>query len=539
MIAPWPIHPQPMPAESVESWIFRQAHANCSSPNEFTTSYFGKLVKCNDFDLLGEGSAAFRLIERVIGSKDIATRMTLPSFQPTLGGNKELLFWVTTLNTRRYCSRCLHEDKLGYLRLAWRFNFAPICVRHKVFLESKCSNSACKASFKPWASNPSYGLSRCYRCGAPLSETSTLTIEEVDPVYVAASHLLASLDSGRLPTDIGWSYSIVDLFRTFRFLTLLVRDVERGSHRWVGAIKNGAYVLRPGTCASHLIGQTWLLLEDWPRNIRRFIGKNRAAFNRRARESGCPQPLKEFLLPMRPQKIDVSRAYGVLQELISQNVDPTLTRIARLAGCSSNGLRAYRQLFRLACRLTNESKRRRDEQFVRRGLSQLIASERYPSFRALRPLIGCGAALRSRHQPNLRSLVLAAQQNYRLAREQKVTNALEEILDSMQVTAPIKVTKLAERIGTTRWLLTHIPACCSLIEAAKQKSADYWSSFTCRNRFCQDYGLGFTGHLKGMSRHGWKRLGRVTHAKMTCMICRKWFSVNVEKAPLQCDYSLG
>jgi len=276
----WPVHPQPCEDESMESWTTRQANANCLSPTAFTARYLK--TRWKDFDFLQKNSRIFKLLATCIdGSEDRAFKMTMFSLNPLKG--RDLLRWTSVASDgRRYCPICLSKDKDPYLRLIWRLTFATICVDHKILLRSTCP--VCQAAVQPWRTNPSRELIRCYRCSSLLSDAPAYIVETTEPAYIAFSHLLKILQGSEAPNSIGWKYDVIELFRTLEFVIRFLKMVGRMKPRYnfqfsrhtrkFQAGLNGA--TRP---ASQLLGEAWILLQEWPERIQPFVRDNRWIFN--------------------------------------------------------------------------------------------------------------------------------------------------------------------------------------------------------------------------------------------------------------------
>lgn len=278
----WRIHPQPHEGESMESWIIRQAHANFLSPTTFAARYLDKPWR--DFDFLVESDPEFGVLARCIAEGgDRASQMTFLSFRRTSGMNKKgLLSWTSPASdARRYCPLCL-STKSPFLRLIWRLTFAPICHDHNVLLRSTCGNVECQAEFHPWRMNPIHEIVKCGRCGSSLSNAPTDEVETIEPAYAASSSLLALLKGARTLEDIGWESDVTELFRTLEFLITCQRMVRRAKHKSNDSPdRHGLELGLRGAphLAYELLGEAWLLLQDWPERIQPFIRANQRVLN--------------------------------------------------------------------------------------------------------------------------------------------------------------------------------------------------------------------------------------------------------------------
>jgi hypothetical protein len=418
----WPVHPQPLEGESMESWVTRQAFANCYSIQEFATTYLGQSsYHYFDLDFLDENSTAFRVTEGVVGGKDRALRMTINRFKSVLGPKRsDLLYWTTVqLQGRAYCPICFSEDKTAYLRVLWRLGYIPVCLEHNVLLSSRCGN--CQATVAPWRANASYDLKRCFRCGSSLSSTPTHYVDGgLSRIAAVVVRLLTDAAEAELK-EMKWEYGPAQLFQTLKFLTMVLKQVEikpKSSIR--GHLRNPLLALQ-------MLRKAWTFLQDWPRNIEPFIADNQSTFNYIARARRfCPMPLKPYI--MLRKKIDWGSIYTAIDELARKEQRVTRAKVARITGCSFSNLRSagVTAHLRHVRERTLESTRRRNIQAVRRALAGLEKDERYPAFDAVKRLSGVGTYSRA----YLRKLVIDRQRKYQEKSRREAVAKLKSALRS-------------------------------------------------------------------------------------------------------------
>jgi hypothetical protein len=170
---------------------------------------------------------------------------------------------------------------------------------------------------------------------------------------------------------------------------------------------------------------------------------------------------------------------------------------------------------------------------VRKAINELVSINQLPTLNALERKLQAKA-----RYGYLKGIITKARVEYKEEKSNKVLTNVMDTIERTPVTCPITLNGLARRIGTTRWSLKRKPTCLQLIQLAKEKSRVYWSSFSCQNDQCSDYGLKFTGRIKVRINRAWKQVGLVILALLYCTTCRKYFLVNVEAAPLHRDFQM-
>jgi hypothetical protein len=184
----------------------------------------------------------------------------------------------------------------------------------------------------------------------------------------------------------------------------------------------------------------------------------------------------------------------------------------------------------LTGRLALSSNKKRLARSVTSALIQLRKEGRYPSWRSI-----CSARGRSftlAQAELVRDIVSTAQRQYRmrmLAKEKRTASRAKKVIESIPVGFPINRKGLARKIGTTDYFLSTRPACAGLIEAARERSNRYWSSFGCPNKQCDNkYHAKHGATMRIVKRRYWLR-GRNHCARvlLECTGCGKWLSVRV------------
>lgn len=532
----WPIYPQPLDGESLESWIIRQACANCYSPQNFSTVYFRIGEYRYDFDFLSPDSeTSERAACSVVGGRPRIMQMTLYQFQSKLPGITEQHYrvrrrfsWINNGSTiRRFCPLCFAEDAIPHLRLIWRLSFVLICPKHKVPLRSECSS--CHAPFRPYSKNPHYDIRICAACGSRLAQRRARTVNSTDPRLTAVTCLVGLLDGTIAPADVNWSGDIKALFETLKILLRFVRNVRRS-----GSEPYTKFSTRDRSVLLEALGEAWQLLQD-PDRLSSFIKKHQYVFNALT-YSDCPDPLRKYRLLSRA-RVDWMLVRKTISRLYDDGDNVSLNKVADITGYSVTGLCSNRALARLAKRLNIRNRRKRMALVLKPILAKLVNEGTYPSCRAINNV---KRVIRTNPQWEIaRDIAEPAQIKFRAVKrrqELKLALKLKEVIDATPVSYPVNLKDLARHLGVTRCFLASRSSCLQPIQRALERSRRYWSSFSCQNRDCAEYHQRYTGHLKVRCRVGLLKLGHITSAILRCNVCMHRFSVKVQ-APLHRDFA--
>lgn len=264
----WPIHPQPLKAESLESWVARQAYANGYTVNTFVRTYLRSRLR--DFDFLSRTSEAFRLIsETVDGGGGRTLQTTLPWLETELGLKQPEGDWLIPVwrAGRRYCAICLSSDTYPYFRLIWRVKLIPICLDHNVYLESQCKKCVTPASI--WSLRRYQSIGECRKCGSVLSEASGQAVRPLGDMNKEIAELLGNVKTF-------WPYR-TGLLNAVSFVLRLLKAKERRETtlRALSEIQKSGGPEEGGPETKALMLKAWSLLEDFPNLFEAFVAENR------------------------------------------------------------------------------------------------------------------------------------------------------------------------------------------------------------------------------------------------------------------------
>ncbi len=191
---------------------------------------------------------------------------------------------------RMYCPVCLAGDKTTHFRLAWRLRFAPICVKHKVLLESDCGH--CHHLMNHFDDNAHYDIGKCPQCESSLSSALPKALDSNEDGYVAISNLLGLLYSTVGLQEIGWEESKADLFASLKLVVLMLLATAKSP---VPAYRR---TFRDASMIYGLMGRAWRMLLD-SADIQQFIANHRGLFHYLTRKRYpyvCPKYFNRYTM---------------------------------------------------------------------------------------------------------------------------------------------------------------------------------------------------------------------------------------------------
>lgn len=310
--ARWPIHPQPIGEgiadhESVTSWMLRQAHANGMGYREFLAGVLGPGEwRRKDLELLDEplltNLAGWGSVE---GGGVSLLRGTITQWLGLISLEKaDRKSWVSSLWATRYCSVCLTEDEIQYLRGIWRLHVSPLCLRHKVLLENACSECGRTQPIAAFVRED--GIGKCRHCGKRLVRAPSVKPQHHEALlrYVDALPEIFMM-KGKLRERFGWPHSDREFFKVLRvfirFMGLaFIQTAElRRLKEYYGLSEDGKTDWRKSEAVGCiLLNESMKLILDWPRPFLGFLDARQNLFNEVAAEYGSdlPQSLAEFVV---------------------------------------------------------------------------------------------------------------------------------------------------------------------------------------------------------------------------------------------------
>jgi len=287
----WPFRPLPLEGESLFSWFTRVAHENYLTTVQLQRCLLeGSIPAPRDLDRF----ACDELINNLSCHTGVAVEHIRSMYYGRWKGRMQekddgrgILPWLLPILKgenrsplgQPYCPHCLAEDEVPYMRLNWRLSFAPICPRHKVFLERNCPHCTAPVVIHDLA--PEVKLDRCIECGKHLGGKRPHTSEEWITLTLAGQNgLLKAAETGE--TLLGRYGSVPPVEFFFVALRLLQILASR-----TAALPLRAYLastldwrLSPSSIPrlrqlhrfnfrsrAILVAMTWWLMQDWPRRF--------------------------------------------------------------------------------------------------------------------------------------------------------------------------------------------------------------------------------------------------------------------------------
>lgn len=199
----WPYRVPLREDELLSSFLIRNAHAHGTTPYSFLSYHWpGRPFWNRDTDRVADRAWLNELevctgvsAHRLEASTLLSLRRDLGSTLPN--GDTPLLLSVSVFHrTRRrygllYCPACFAEGRRWYRRI-WRLGFVFVCSEHGELLLDACP--ACGSPIVPHRSMY-LDLTRCHRCGGPLSTSQGGMVPPPD-VLALQRYLLQVLAGG-------------------------------------------------------------------------------------------------------------------------------------------------------------------------------------------------------------------------------------------------------------------------------------------------------------------------------------------------------
>ena len=479
LATPLPIHPQPVEEESLESLFVRAAHENVLQPTQLAQS----IVSSNNIgcDLLSDSSPL--LLElcrclRVDSKRAYATTYSVLS--KVLGEDVRRRGAIRSYSTQnRYCPLCLSHYPIPHFKLVWRLGFVPICLTHRVLLESICPN--CKKAINLWAMNPYFDITRCYSCGAKFCDNAHLRyVNASSPGFSAVTTLLSILQGKTAPDEIGWPGDVSGLFDVIKYLIILLDSQQLESEitykKKMIDTPLTKYKMTTGSTdrTFSAIGNAWQMLEGWLND--KNNGTN--GFHSTMEKKNFEKVAWDILIYTN-RKDMLHKALGEISKLPAENVSATW----------------------------KESSAR----FNRKA-------------KWLSPIYGAIADKQRERKNQIRN---------------KIISRIAEAVDNTPVTRAISLKQLSTIVSIDSEYLRELAMkderCKELLRIAKDKTEHYYSSLACQNISCAKFNVPFMRETIVESRH-FSSTRNVTGVVMSCSQCGERSEINVEAAPLRKDY---
>lgn len=188
-MARWPVHPVPLPDETLSSWVTRLARANAATVSTWFAAIDGKYRDPTWIDYHLEDELAEHLIKGtgLSTGRDGVRQLLLEDLAETLslqGRNR----WMLSCDLRvdrgkhRFCRACFAADATPYLRREWRLEWVHWCRVHDRPLEDRCP--ACQAVVQPWRTRWDRPFTVCRECGHDLAAATDVPKLRGAPAFV-------------------------------------------------------------------------------------------------------------------------------------------------------------------------------------------------------------------------------------------------------------------------------------------------------------------------------------------------------------------
>lgn len=171
----WAIHPQPLPDETVTSWLVRGARANASSLQSWLAADAGldSVSITSDFDRLDRPDYWERLSQRTAIVGGVAALRAMSFLCLPTRVTSWLLSSRSAAKERRarWCPSCLATDTTPYFRRSWRWEWVAWCPRDGTRMRDACPS--CGEALDYQQVHWRRALTACWNCGAPIVGRST------------------------------------------------------------------------------------------------------------------------------------------------------------------------------------------------------------------------------------------------------------------------------------------------------------------------------------------------------------------------------
>lgn len=566
----------------MESWIIRQAHANMYSPHLFTLAFLRQGVFTVDFDACDPSSDVFRLLSSLLGAKR-ATAMTFQAFVHISNPNlAQRLFWKSKeVYHGRFCPLCLAEDKVPYLRLEWRLQIVPICVRHGVLLEERCGK--CHTKLRPTFRNDSFDIGTCGKCGSNLSRTPVTRIGDADPAGLEAMKEILHALCGRTQYagDFKAKLSEEKLDRLYflaRFIRYLHAKRVLSSGDPSASQQNTEQLFKSPKESYRFVAEAWSLVWN-EANLETFIREHQSLFNDFDRDAR-PKSLRDYWMPY-----EVSKEHELeqrLRELVDGGYYPSLDAVVQLRGFDTHARYAQAPVRKAqaAFETLNTKERKAVVGRIRR-LAKALSPLQRADFTYFAKKTGTSRGLLSndsevRRTVNSRARVSqdkwlrqssrfsrriedltfwtltrlnsidrpltrerldkaidAAWNRFIISRDESYRKQLRNVIEALPVSFPLNAAFLTRQLGLAGYRLQKDPLSARMIKEAQRNTLRFYESFRCPNPRCVRHHSPFHGLIRRRIRPRWIRLSKRTTTSLRCWSCGTTFFVSTRNAPKQ------
>lgn len=342
----WPVHPPPLPDETLSSWLTRIARANASSLaswivrfSEYPSKTIGALDTAGDTPFHKQIAAGTGIVGGVLA----VDAMTFRGVMDPLHRHcfDRWMLSVKPLATKAphgFCAVCLASDPTPYLRRAWRMEWLRWCPVHAVRMEWGCR--ACGAKLAPWRQKWDRPFLSCWSCGRDIARSSS---RRKVPEHCAPPRIVADAVRTALPVVLGEAINVLPYVNTpLPLVWSLQRFAERAPPSswptWLGELgyPDDRARLPPsrGDALAWSFAIGWHLTMGPQERVRDFVLRDQAAFNR-ATSIQCPPQFEALRRPVHvPRDVTVEVVEEVVATLVEDDRPVTLLAVAEALSIS-------------------------------------------------------------------------------------------------------------------------------------------------------------------------------------------------------------
>lgn len=370
-----PVHPPPLPHETLSSWLTRLARANASSLASWlprmAPEYPNKAISSLDFAGDTEFLIRVACAAAVDGGSATLVGMTFRDiFKPAHRHcyDRWLLAVRSAAKTppHRFCPVCVADDPVPHLRRAWRLGWVRWCPTHAVRMEDGCR--ACGAKLAPWRQRWDLPYTGCWKCGRDIARSDKPRRRRAAPTVAHGPSLVMDAMREALPVVlsrvIGEGPNDDLLSRVWCAQKFAARVDGATWVEWGGALGYNRGELTEAVDEDD--AEAWTFALGWHLAVRRedllfeLADRYQGAFNR-ATTLHCPRRWGPFRRPVRVfRPVSEPEVRRVVREMLDQGAPIHFAAVAARLQVPPDRLadaREFRAVVEDAARVAREHRR--------------------------------------------------------------------------------------------------------------------------------------------------------------------------------------
>lgn len=293
-LARWPVHPPPLPEESLSSWLTRTARANASTMAPWLRVTVGRTLNAVRMDMV-EDRELWEVAARCTGvvDADAMRAMTLVDYMSRV---KPTPFARQVVSDHRAgaCIACLASDSIPHLRRAWRLEWLAWCPVHGTRMRQHCARCFTRLAFDqvPWQRS----ILSCPECGASLRAKPE---DDTPPPAFVATALREAVPLALMTTE-AWASAPEASVRWIETMYLRYWAHTVGHAQWPAWVEQLKLdTATEGASLAPALRDTWAFALAWhlarcPRDLlAELVARHRRQF-RQCVPSGLPSCLSEL-----------------------------------------------------------------------------------------------------------------------------------------------------------------------------------------------------------------------------------------------------